>query len=85
MHRWQDFVLSAGSLVFTIALVPSILGRHKPALFTSLLTASILAIYAFVYGTLSLWFTTFAVVLNCLAWSILALQKYREGHGKLKS
>lgn len=76
MHHWQDFVLSAGSLIFTAALVPSLLSKHKPALSTSLMTGVVLAIFVVVYTTLSLWFTAFSTSLNCLAWLALAVQKY---------
>lgn len=76
MH-WQDIVLTAGSWVFTIALLPSILGKDKPPLTTSLLTGSILAIYTFTYATLSFWLTTASTGVLCIAWFILAFQKYR--------
>lgn len=81
MNRWQDTVLSVGSLIFTAALIPTIRSSHKPALSTSLITAIILGIYVIVYSTLSLWFTTFAVTLTCLAWSIIAVQKFRQNKG----
>ena len=78
MHHWQDIVLSIGAVIFSVALIPSILSKHKPALSTSTLTAVILAIFTFVYATLDLWFTSFAVGINCLAWSTLAIQKYMQ-------
>jgi len=74
---WQDFVLTSGSIAFIIALAPSVLSKDKPALTTSLLTGTVLAIYAFVYVTLSLWLTTITVAITSLTWFILAYQKYR--------
>lgn len=69
-------MLTAGSIVFIVALAPSVLSKHKPALITSLLTGTVLSIYAIVYVTLSLWLTTVTVALTSLTWFILAYQKY---------
>lgn len=73
---WQDWVLTAGSIAFIIALAPSVLSKDKPALTTSLLTGTVLAIYAIVYATLSLWLATITVAITSLTWFILAYQKY---------
>lgn len=75
---WQDFILAAGSLVFTIALLPSIRSVHKPALATSTLTSAVLLTVAFTYATLSLWFAFVTATLNCVAWLILAYQRYSK-------
>jgi hypothetical protein len=77
-HHWQDIVLAAGALIFSAALVPSIISEHKPALLTSGLTFCVLAVYTVTYASLSLWYTTFAVGLNALFWGILAIQKIRQ-------
>ena len=73
---WQDWVLATGAIAFIVALVPSVLSKDKPALTTSLLTGTVLAIYAIVYVTLSLWLTTITVAITSLTWFILAYQKY---------
>ncbi|MEK7599533.1 MAG: hypothetical protein AAB462_00660 [Patescibacteria group bacterium] len=73
---WQDYVLAAGSLIFTLALVPSIKSDHKPALATSLLTSAVLFTVVFTYATLSLWFSVVSASFNCFAWLVLAFQKY---------
>lgn len=75
---WQDAVLTIGSLIFAIALLPSVLGKDKPAFSTSITTAVVLAIFAFVYTTLSLWFSAATVLLTSLMWSVLAIQKLRS-------
>lgn len=82
MHIWQDYVISVGMICFSAALIPSITGKDKPAFFSSAMTAVILGIFVLTYTTLSLPFTTFAIALNCLAWSILAVQKYRQNKAK---
>jgi hypothetical protein len=76
--RWQDWVLSAGSIVFIIALIPSIVGENKPMLSSSVITGLVLVAFAAVYGTLSLWFATITTALTSVAWFILGGQKYRE-------
>lgn len=78
MYHWQDIVFAVGSLVFSAALIPSVRGTDKPAFISSALTALILAVYAFTFATLSLWFSTFATTLNCVVWSTLAVQKLIE-------
>lgn len=74
---WQDWILTLGTLVLIVALFPSILGKDKPAISTSLMTGTILLIFAFVYFTLSLWFTAFTTTIACILWAILAFQKYK--------
>ncbi|MEO8785019.1 MAG: hypothetical protein ABI221_01715 [Candidatus Saccharimonadales bacterium] len=78
MHHWQDIVFTIGSLVFTVALWPSIRSKHKPALHTSVITASVLFVFAITYLSLSLYFSAFATLLTTIAWTVLAVQKYRQ-------
>lgn len=72
---WQDIVLSVGSWIFVIALLPSIFGKDKPPLVTSLMTGTILVIYAFTYSTLHLWLSVASTGAVGLAWFTLAVQK----------
>lgn len=73
---WQDIVFSIGAWIFVIALLPSVFGKDKPALTSSLMTGSVLAIYALTYLTLSLWISAFSTSLVALTWFTLAVQKY---------
>ncbi len=75
---WQDIVLAIGSLMFTVALIPSIKGENKPAVATSILTSCVLITVVVTYATLSLWFSAISALLNCLAWLILGVQKYKQ-------
>jgi hypothetical protein len=77
MH-WQDWVIASGSLMMSMALIPSIVGHDKPALSTSLLTGTILALFAIVYSTLNLWFSTLSTSLIGMLWLILAFQKWSQ-------
>ena len=78
MHNWQDIVLSIGSLMFVIALIPSVLGKDKPALATSFMTGLVLVVFTVTYATLSLKYTTVTTALSAILWLILAVQKARQ-------
>jgi hypothetical protein len=75
MHHWQDIVLALGSIIFSIALLPSLRSEHKPAVSTSLITFGVLVVFALTYASLSLWFSTASITVNAGAWLALALQK----------
>ncbi len=75
MQHWQDYVLGAGSLIFTVALIPSLRSRNKPAISTSLVTFAVLVVFAITYVTLSLWFSAFSIAINAAAWLTLAVQQ----------
>jgi len=82
---WQDIIIAAGQWVFLLALLPSILGKDKPALTTSIATSVVLAVLAFTYATLSLWISTISATLVSSAWLTLAVQKQRINMHKKKS
>jgi hypothetical protein len=75
MHHWQDIVLAIGSFVFALALIPSIISKDKPALWTSLLTGSVLFVFTVTYATLSLWYATVTTAFSASLWVVLAIQK----------
>ena len=75
---WQDWVFGIGTIIFSIALVPSVLGKEKPAISTSLSTGITLMFFAFAQATLALWFACGASVLASVLWLTLAVQKRRE-------
>ena len=82
---WQDYILTIGTILFIVALIPSVFSKDKPAFTTSLLTGSVLAVFAFVYLSLSLWLTTITVSITSLTWLILAYQKYKINKSKSKT
>lgn len=75
---WQDFILTAGSIIFIVALFPSVLGKDKPAIKTSLLTGGVLVVYLVVYISLQLWFTTVTTVVLSPLWFLLAFQQFKR-------
>lgn len=76
--QWQDIILTGGGYVFIIALIPSIVGKDKPAFSSSLLTGGILGAYAIVYATIGLVSAAISTALLALAWLFLAWQKWRD-------
>lgn len=72
---WQDTVIAICNLAFVPAMLPTILGKDKPALSTSVLNAIIVSIIAFALATLNLWFAFATATIIALIWTILAVQK----------
>lgn len=75
---WQDSIFSIGSLIFAVALIPSILSKDKPAIMTSFTTGSVLLVFSMAYFTLGLWVATFINGIVGAMWLYLAWQKYRK-------
>lgn len=75
---WQDFIFTVGSIIFAFALIPSILGPHKPALASSAMTGTVLFIFSLTYLSLNLIFSACATFITGLMWSTLAIQKYYQ-------
>ena len=76
--QWQDIVLGVGQIIFFLALIPSIRSKDKPALSSSIITATVLLAYALVFATLSLWFTVLTDIITTIFWYILAYQKFTQ-------
>ena len=77
MHPIQDFLITVGTLLFLVALIPTIIGKDKPALSTSFLTASVLLVFSGTFASLHLWFSAVTDIANAGGWLILGIQKYR--------
>lgn len=72
---WQEWVLTVGQIIFVFALLPTILGKDKPAFSTSIINGTILAIFAFTYLQLLLPFAGTLSATLSVCWYILAIQK----------
>jgi hypothetical protein len=70
---WQDTVLTIGTMIFIIALLPSVFGSAKPAAMTSLMTGTVLAIFAVTYTMLPdpLWFAAVTTATTSTVWFVL--------------
>lgn len=78
MNNWQDLVLAISVLAFNIALLPSLVGKHKPRIATSLITALFLIPQVIVFLSLSLWYSFVMASVNSVLWFSLALQRYLQ-------
>lgn len=75
---WQDYVLTAGSVVFIVALLPAVFSDAKPPKTTSLMTAAVLYVFALTDVSLHLYLTAAITFLTAATWTILAAQKRLE-------
>jgi hypothetical protein len=74
---WQDTVIAICQLAFLPAMLPSILGKDKPALATSLMNMLLVGTIVTALGTLHLWFSVATGLVNASAWAVLAIQSWR--------
>ena len=75
---WQDIGLTAGGILFTLALIPTLTGMMKPPVSTSLMTGGLLYFFGVIYISLSLPFAAVSIVANGTAWFAIALQSWRK-------
>ena len=76
--QWQDLVFSIGNLMLSVALIPTVTGKSKPELSTSIMTAIILFLFGLTFATLSLWFSAVSISVGGTIWTILAFQRLRQ-------
>lgn len=76
----QDAIFAVGAIVLCLALLPTVLGQHKPAFSTALLTTAALAVFSACFATLGLWLACASNALNGSLWGIIALQVLRRRH-----
>ena len=76
--QWQDLVLTIGSWILNFSLIPTIRGKQKPALTTSLLFVAILSVFVFTYLTLGFILTAISVLVGDICWVILAFQRFKQ-------
>lgn len=82
MVIWQDLVLTAGTLSFAIALLPSIFGKDKPNMFTSILTGAWLYVFSWTYFSLQLSLSAIVAVALAVEWTVLAFQVAMKKRGE---
>ena len=76
---WQDIVLFVGGFVLAGGIVPAIRGPEKPPFVTTLILVVMLAVFAVVFLTLSLWLTAFSVLVQGSLWAVVLVQTIRGG------
>jgi hypothetical protein len=71
---WQDWVLSAGSFLVFVSLLPTVVGPDKPALSTSVMSTVLVIVVASTLATLDLWLSAAANYVVAVAWLTIAVQ-----------
>jgi hypothetical protein len=74
----QDLILTVGSVIFLIALLPMLKAKEKPVLKTSVTTGVVLCIFSATYVSLELYFSAVTTLLTGFIWLALAFQRYSK-------
>jgi hypothetical protein len=74
---WQDIIITIGTFIFAIALIPTLRSKDKPPVSTSLTTGITLIVFALTFASLGLWFSCIMNLFTGSLWLTLALQKHR--------
>jgi hypothetical protein len=77
----NDLVFTIGSIVFLIALIPSLTSENKPDKTTSAITSSVLFLFTLNYLSIGLYISAFVGFITAFAWLIL----YRQANKKEKN
>ncbi len=80
---WQDIFFTISSVALSLALIPSIFRKDKPAFITSLFSGLIFLFNSLIFASLGLLLTSITVFIKSVLWLTLAGQKYRLGHHKI--
>lgn len=73
-----DAVFTVGSLIFILALVPTLRSEEKPPPATGLLTGSVLLAFAATYASLGFWYSCATSGLLGSLWLVVAWQAARR-------
>ena len=72
--EWQDAVFGIGSIIFLAALIPSVVQKKCPSLWTSIPTALVLIAFTVAYESVEYHFAATVSVLTAMVWLVLASQ-----------
>lgn len=72
---WQDIIPIVGNIIFTVALIPSIVSKHKPHRWSCAMTAGVLLMYVVTFWTVTMWYWSLATLATATAWIILLVQR----------
>lgn len=82
MKELADLIIAASGVVFSAALVPTVINQYKARastvpLTTSLTTSGALLMLLVAYIGLGLWFATATIACNLVLWLIVMVQRWR--------
>jgi hypothetical protein len=71
----QDYIYTAGSIIFILSLLPAVFSKEKPPRSTCALTGGVLYVYAVNGYTLDLYFTAITTLITAAVWTVLLFQR----------
>jgi hypothetical protein len=74
---WQDTVIALCQLAFLPSMLPTLVGKDKPALPTCIMNAIIVSVITLTFVTLGLWFSVVTGTITAGIWAVLAVQKWQ--------
>ncbi len=82
MSSWQDITLTIVGIIFTLSLIPQVIEGYRKkngavSLLTSVPTTIGLAIIAYTYTTLHLYFSAVMITITGILWLLLWIQRIR--------
>jgi len=75
MH-WQDWVITIGQIIFIVSLIPTLKGKDKPPVSTSVPTGIVLLVFGITQYSLGLVASTFTSAILGTLWIAVGVQKY---------
>jgi len=74
---WQDLAIMIANFIIAGALMPTVLGKHKPEPLTCALDAGMLTVLAVAFGTLGLRLSMIGTCCSASLWYVLLWQILR--------
>jgi hypothetical protein len=70
----NDLIFALGTIVFLLALIPSLITKNKPNKKTSIITSLVLYVFTFNYISLAMYFSAAVGFVTATAWLVLYFQ-----------
>ena len=71
----QECIFVAGSIIFILALLPSVFGEDKPDRATSAMTGTVLAVFGGAYVSMDFYFAAITSFVTAALWGTMWWQK----------
>lgn len=80
---WQDITFGAGSLIFSVALIPTAydiwVGKVAINKYTAFLTVCVLLSFTIAYASLGLWYATETTMITAALWIYIGIGSWYNG------
>ena len=75
---WQDILITAGTFVLSVAMIPTLRGSQKPPIASSIPTALVLASFSIAFVTMGLTASCIGAAIQSIVWSTLFIQRIKQ-------